>query len=90
MSAGWVFVPSQQWVRICQTVAPFGFVYVWTQNADSVPPPQVSYRVYSAASPFYHEGSARFFMPTPLVVSLPSPYVEVWINSPRDEFMRVT
>jgi hypothetical protein len=85
MSAGWVSCPAGAWTRICQTPAPFGFVYVST-NGGTV---GARYREYSAALPFYFENSAQFGSNTPLVVG-PTPYVELWVNPFTSTFLRVT
>ena len=85
MSAQWISCPAGVWTRICQTPAPFGFVYVSTNG----PSPVVRYHEYSASAPFYLEGSAQFASFTPLVVG-PTPYVELWVNPPVSTLMRVT
>ena len=85
MSLGWVSCPAGAWTRICQTPAPFGFVYV-SSNSGVV---GARYREYSAALPFYLENSAQFGSYTPLVVG-PTPYVELWVNPSTSAVMRVT
>jgi hypothetical protein len=85
MGAQWVSCPAGSWTRICQTHAPWGFVYVSTNG----PAPVVRYREYSAALPFYLENSAQFGNYTPLVVG-PTPYLELWVYPPISTQMRVT
>jgi len=85
MGTSWVSCPAGSWTRICQWPAPFGFVYVSTNGGVA----SARYREYSAALPFYLEGSAQFGSFTPLVVG-PTPYVELWVNPFTSTVLRVT
>ena len=69
--------PAGIWTRIYQFSATFGVVYI---SVKGPPSPDMSCREYSAALPFYMEGTFTFgSSSTPLVVG-PSPYVELWVN----------
>lgn len=86
MASAWVNTPAGSWTRIWAAWAPFGFVYMST----STPPVATAYRIYSANVPFYLDLRATIYQYTPIVVGLPTPYCEVWVNPDVNTLMRVT
>ena len=73
------FCPAGTWTRLYSAPS-FGFVYLWSAN----PPSSLRYQVKSANLPFYFETGVTISNQTAVVIGLPTPYVEVWINPSAD------